>query len=308
MADNCCSTGGAGGGSDVPNGARDGNDINQGSEDLGHTIVDLSRSPCSSDRAVVQVFQGQPAILKLYVADRNGTAVNLDDLPSTAEIRYVVKDREVSNSARFGVTCTIEDAENGVVRCELTKSNTRDAGIFVAQVIVTNSEGATLWTTPYWHVSNITLEGWHNSGGPPTIPEIRLIMRDACPEQNTLLNDLEFDDSQIVACLRLPIDEFNEKYQPKTNYSPRTFPFRFHWMRATAGYLLEIAGRGYMRDHLPYNAGGVSVDDKNKASQYIQAGQMLLAEWRQFVKERKIEMNIEGAYGRLGSYYGYTNW
>jgi hypothetical protein len=252
------------------------------------------------------VFQGQPAILKLYVADRNGVAVNLDDLPDTSEIIYVVKDREVSRTPRMTVPATIEDAENGVVRVELTKSNARDAGIFVSQVIVKNADGATLWNTPYWHVSNITLDWCSN--GPPTIPEIRLIMRDACAGQNVLLDDFEFDDSQIVACMRLPVDEFNEKYQPKTTYNPRTFPFRFHWMRATAGYLLEIAGRGYARDHLQYVAGGVSVDDKNKTEMYIAMGNQLLAEWRQFIKERKVEMNIESSYRSGGSYYGYTNW
>ena len=108
--------------------------------------------------------------------------------------------------------------------------------------------------------------------------------------------------------MRLPIDEFNEKYQPKTRYSPRSFPFRYHWLRATSGYLLEIAARGYARDRLAYSAGGVSVDDKNKMQDYMLLGKDLLAEWRQFIKETKVEMNVAQGWGSVGSHYGRGNW
>jgi len=301
----CCEPGSGAGNLPDPS-VRDDDAINGGTTDLPHPTVDITRSPCSSDRAVIEVQQSQPAVLRLYVADRNGAPVDITNLPDGTQIQFVVKDTANTNTARVARLCTIVTAATGIVQCELTKADTKSAGIFVAQVVVMAPDNNVLWATPYWMMVNFTLN--FMSTGPITIPEVRLILRDSCPEQNILLDDFEFNDSQIVACMRLPIDEFNEKYQPKTRYVPRTFPFRYHWLRATCGYLLEIAARGYARDRLAYNAGGVAIDDKNKMQDYMLLGKDLLTEWRQFIKERKIEMNIEQGWGSVQSYYGYNNW
>lgn len=296
----CCGTG-----SPVPASAAsaDNYESNTGTAGLSHNTVDLGRSRCYGSRPVIKVQQNQPAILKLWVADRNGQAVNLS---GTFTIRFIVKDRENSSFNILSVVGEIVDEQTGEVKVALPACNTLKPGIYVAQVLVQNDDEEVLWATPYWLTIEPSLSSKPSAA--LTIAEIRLMMRDVCGEQNVLLGDLEYDDSQIVACLRLPIDEFNEKYQPKTAFSTRTFPYRFHWMRAVCGYLLEIAGRGYARDHLPYSAGGVSVDDKNKAGPYMSMAQSLLLEWRTFIKERKVEMNIESSYGTLGSYYGYVNW
>jgi len=292
-------------GSISPTGSQDQFAGNRGSDDLAHETVDMGRSKCFGDRPVVQTYQCQKTNFKLYVMDRNGAAVDLSTGSFT--VKFIIKDREVSSLPIFNVTCEITDAAQGIVLAKLTPTQTRFAGIFVAQVQVFNAADDLIWNTPYWAVFNPSLNV--TSTGPITIPEVRLILRDSCPEQNFLLDDFEFNDSQIVACMRLPIDEFNEKYQPKTTYSPRTFPWRFHWLRATAGYLMEIAARGYARDHLNYVAGGVTVSDRDKAKIYVELANQLLADWRQFVKERKIEMNIEGGFGTMGSGYTYsTRW
>jgi hypothetical protein len=72
--------------------------------------------------------------------------------------------------------------------------------------------------------------------------------------------------------------------------------------------MLQIAALWYMRVHLPYQAGGLSIDDKNKAEVYWQTSQQLLQEWKQWVQFTKVRMNAEGAYMSQGSSYGNFGW
>jgi hypothetical protein len=274
---------------------------------------------------VVQVWQGQKNTLRLYLSDANGAPISValadasssssssSAVPATAVFAFEVRDRPGATRIRLRKRCVVEDAAKGVVTCELSADDTRRIpGIFCANLIAYDPDGELIYQlTKYWFMVMPTMDASYSQMShydSITIPEIRLMLREVCPEQNFLLDDYEFDDSQIVACMRLPIDEFNEKYQPKSNYTMATFPFRFHWLRATTGYLMDIASRGYARDHLPYTAGGVSVDDKNKFGVYANMGQQLLGEWRDFIKNTKLEMNIESGYGRLGSKYRYTYW
>lgn len=271
---------------------------------LTHSAADLTRSKCAGNQPVIQIYQGQPADLTLYCLDRNGAPVSLAT-GGPFHAHYACKERIVLNRRTFDVDGTITPSvTTGQVTCSLTPTHTAGAGLFVTQLIIHNEDNQAVWHTPYWLQINPSIDA--SNSGPITFAEVRLLLRDVCPEQNLLLQDFEFDDSQIAACITMPIDEFNEKYQPKTTYSTKSFPYRYHWRRAACGYLLEIAARGYARDHLDYSAGGVQVQDKNKATLYMGLAKDLLNEWRQFVRDTKIEINIEGGFGSLRSAYGYT--
>ena len=293
-----------------PNPGKDDSSPNIGDSTAPHDTVDVGRSRCFGARPVIQVWEGQKTRLRLYLQDANGTPINIAD---GTTVYFEARDREASRVVRFRQKCTVESAAQGKVLCSVPASVTRNKpGIYVAQLLNYASDGVTLLhATNYWFVANMTVDSAFSNTchtEPITVAEIRLFLRDVCPEQNFLLDDLEFDDSQILGCIRLPINEFNEKYEPQTRYTMRNFPFRFHWIRATMGYLMEIAAHGYARDHLPYSAGGVSVDDKNKAETYIRIAKTLLEEWRQFIREAKWRLNTEGGFGRLGSSYRFAYW
>ena len=68
-----------------------------------------------------------------------------------------------------------------------------------------------------------------------------------------------------------------------------------------------MASIGDDRDGLQYQAGGVSVDDKN-ISFVAKMSQTLLEEWRLWMRSKKVEINVEGAWGTLGSDYGSGSW
>lgn len=275
---------------------------NKGPSAFPHDTVDTARGLCAGGRPVIQVQQHQPATLTLHLFDANGETLVIPE-DSAFVYRLVAKAQINSTSPAINVIGEPGDKSRGEVDFELTKSNTADPGIFLAQVSVSDDSGHVLQTTDYYLAINPSLVVSGSGRKPITIPEIRLMLRDVCPAQNFLLDDFEFNDSEIVVCILLPISEFNEKYQPKTSYTAVNFPWRFHWLRAACGYLIEMAAVSYARNHLGYTAGGLSVDDKNKQESYLVLAKQLLSDWRTFIKERKLELNISEGYGTLGSDY-----
>lgn len=293
-------------GTDLQVDSRDDTKPNIGPADLPHSTEDLTRSPCSSARQVAEMMQGQSTRLDFFVVDANGEAV---DITAAATVQILAKETSTTKTTYLDKAAAVVDAATGQVRLTLESADTPDAGIYDLQVLMYDVSSELLWVTSYWLAINPALDASPNRlSGMLTMAEIRLKLRDVCAGQNTLLEDFEFNDSQIIAAIRWPIDEFNETNMPKTNYTVRNFPYRYNWLLAACGNLLEIAASGYVRDHLPYSAGGVSVDDKNKYAAYQTIADRLLAQWRTFAVNTKLEINIQGGFGRLRSaysYYGY---
>lgn len=56
------------------------------------------------------------------------------------------------------------------------------------------------------------------------------------------------------------------------------------------------------RNDLDYTAAGLSIADTKKWPDYAKMGQERWGVWTDFVKHKKIEINLDGAYGSLGGY------
>jgi hypothetical protein len=143
--------------------------------------------------------------------------------------------------------------------------------------------------------------------GPPTLQEIRLELRDTEPNINRLLQNVEYDDAEILRAIVKPVEEWNHS-PPSLNgyvYDTHTFPFRHFWMQGIKGYLLSFAAHWYRRNRLAYQAAGVSVDDMNKEREYLEASELLISEYRTWLKHKKVELNAYGAYGEVSSAYSF---
>jgi len=289
--------------------SRDDYKANRGPAELDHLTDDLSRSKCSGSAQVIEMTMGQKVRLTLFVVDANGEAVDLSSASVSA--KFYVKDRIGDSALILDKDPAKVAGAGGSVTVSLDPDDTLNLqGIYSAQVVILNASDEILWVTDYYLSIAPTLDNLiATGGGPITVAEVRMMLRDTCPGQNLLLDDFEFGDTQVTYAIVWPVQEFNSLNFPKTNYTPSSFPtkWRFYWLRAACGYLLEMAAAGYMRDHLPYNAGGVAVDDKAKFAQYAQRSTQLLAEWRRFAVAIKLELNIEGGYGSVHSAYGYRN-
>jgi hypothetical protein len=302
--------------------------ISKGSTEFESITYDKGRSVCQSGTPVIRVLQNQTNVkLILPLRDLNGfpvdiTSITEEDTVYTGEddsssststdlkfisgynAGFIVRDTYMSNTAEFVKVCEVEQQNPGLVSCILPAGYLKDAGVYRSEVMITDTNGDKLYfAVPYWFCIEKSL--FTDSNGALTIPEVRLNMRDVCITQNILINALEFSDEEIITAIKKPVDEFNALYQPKTSYTVSSFPgrWRFFWMNAVIGYLLRIAALSYSRNHLPYSTGGISVDDKNKANEYLTQSSMYLGEWRDFIKNTKLEINIGNGFGYIGSGY-----
>jgi hypothetical protein len=299
---------------DITNQAAQQYAADRGTSDLALAPNPASNRTCGSSVPVLSLQQGQETELRFFVYDRTGQQVTLQTETVDGSVvlsnglkAYLTIKAEVTSRITVSRTeCTpLQSGELSVV-IPVTVTR-RMIGIYLAQISVHNANGSLLQANRYWLSVEPTLDAtFVSSVQTVTVNDVRNMLRDVCSGQNTLLNDFEFSDGQIVTALHDAVTEFNQAYAIETHYTVRNFPWRISHMRGACAYLFEIAARGYVRDHLPYSSGGVQVDDKNKFSPYQAMASELRNEWRHFVRSKKYELNLDGCYGRLGSDYSAT--
>lgn len=150
--------------------------------------------------------------------------------------------------------------------------------------------------------------GWaatQDDFGPPSVDEVRLHMRDSGPEDNIWLDSEEFDLAEVANAVEKCVRHWNEAMPPiDQKYRTATWPWRVNLLDGVAAYLYRMAARHYRRVHLPYQAGGLAVDDKNKAQEYEAIAADLWKRFDDWVGDQKTKLNAEAAMGTLGSAYG----
>ena len=106
--------------------------------------------------------------------------------------------------------------------------------------------------------------------------------------------------------MALPVQYWNEIPPPIGTHTTASFPYRYHWLMATAGYLFLAAAEQHRRNNLSYSASGVQVNDQDKEPNFEQAAHRRIQEYKEFVRRKKAEINLECAWGGLGSTYSYS--
>lgn len=134
--------------------------------------------------------------------------------------------------------------------------------------------------------------------------EIRTFLRDADPDANLLLDDLEFTPEEIRDARTSIVDKWNEAPPPVGIYQYDTFPYRYHYRLGTCAILLWMAANRYRRNDLQYNIGGGAVADQAKADSYDRAGDKLMGQFNEWMQKEKLRINMELGFGfDTGRYY-----
>jgi hypothetical protein len=254
---------------------------------------------CPSEFGVDRGKLGEDTTIDIQITDRDHCEVPLNE-----NWRPVYLMREMYWSCSlYEAEGVIVDAATGQVTITIPATKLRKPGIYLGEIVIYNEEGGREVSMFRYLEIAPTLE--YTSYGPITIPEIRLVMWDECPDDNTLLDDVEFSDLQIVHAIRRPIDLWNETSPNVRRYTPQSFPFREHWMICTVGFLMRMAAHHYRRNNMTYNAGGQAINDKDKAPGYEQIANARISEFKEWMKNKKIEINFDGGYATFGSAYGY---
>lgn len=207
----------------------------------------------------------------------------------------------------FDVEGNIIDYRKGKVVFNINQKQTKDIGVFIGEIGLFRGDYLMSRTGVYINIEPSVFDMGYKGDGMITIPEVRLALRDSIPEENSLLDDLEFTDVEILACMRKPIDLWNSLLPATAHYAfnLQNFPFRYWWLKATVACLLEIAEINYMRNQLTYRAGGITVDDKDKWRQYGAKAKYIMDEFTNWAINTKTAMSYSSIGGHIvSSYYG----
>lgn len=201
--------------------------------------------------------------------------------------------------------CPVQgDPKLGEIYVEIEPNDLEYPGMYLVNILLCSEGEVKQMFEMYLESAPSIAWGPNAQGFPVTIAEIRLWCRDWAPEVNDLLDEVEYKDAEIAAAIRRAIDLWNSTTPMlrSHNYNTVTFPWKFRsqWIDCTIGLLKVMAAEWYERNHLPYQAGGVSIDDRNKFAGYRQDGLMRIQQYTAWLKDVKVQLNMQGGWGRTG--------
>jgi hypothetical protein len=260
---------------------------------------------------------GQKLEILWTLLDSNGTPVDLltcgfpdgSSEASVAAASIVCRLREsMSLGLDPGIVqieyeAVIVDAATGQIQILLPSTATSLPGIYYAEVAVIDSDDQMLFSNVFYLVLERGQFAGLQTGGPPTVAEIRLHLRDSAPEESLLLDNVRVDDAEIALAVMRPIEYWNELPPDLGAHTTQNFPYRFHWMDGAAACLFWMVEEQFRANNLEYSAAGVQVNDQNKEANYARAAERRWANWVNFVRRKKSELNYEGCWGGIGSQY-----
>ena len=304
-------------GTPIPNVSSPGTAVGIDQLQVGPTTTLVEGQPVLAKMKSVTVTQSQLATIQWTMLTPLGDVVDLTTLVGYG-VTLCIKESTWTGSSDSSAVIpgsftsgTVVNPALGQVQATLTAAIVQNPGVFYAEFGITSPvDGSLVFSNTFFLFIEPSQFGALQSGtGPLTIAEIRLYLRDVDPVGNLWLASFEWDVAEIAACILRPIREFNEAPPPLTvQFNTKTFPYRDNWTRGAAGYMLRLAADWYRRVHLPYQAGNLSIDDKNKFQIYDERGKELIEEWRKWMTWKKIELNCNAAYQSAGSDYNLLGW
>ena len=132
---------------------------------------------------------------------------------------------------------------------------------------------------------------------PMTDMEVRIFLRDKDPAANILLDDFEFSPEEIRTAMNITVDRWNDEPPDIYRMDWDEFPYRSILLMGVASNLLAMAAHRYRRNSMQINAGGTSVNDQMKASEYDQASMRLRDEYLRMIRKKKRELNCDLGWG-----------
>lgn len=136
------------------------------------------------------------------------------------------------------------------------------------------------------------------------VENLRLFLGDS-PEENKLIAGFELNNDKLKLAVRLAMDEFNNT-PPIMTFTVSTFPSLMVLLHGATVQCLIMAGLIASRNYLQFSDGGISEVMNDKTTQYqghIQQLTGILGNYKQKSDEIKIAINMESAWGTIGSPY-----
>lgn len=280
-------------------------------EQAKRTLID--KVPLNVKPRVFNVSVCQDAYLDFLFVDDTGNPQDLE-LPGIGFKAIIKESVSRSKPIRCEVIMPappIADEDKGKLKIHLSPKETGSPGIYNGTVICypLDNDKAIIKECPFYVYITYGLDSPGNRG-PLSLTELRLYLRDSSPEENLLIDGYNFSDEEILLATKISIQKFNDML-PRENFpvfNSSNFPFRSILMDGILGQLFFMAAEWHRKNNLQYSAGGVSLNDKNKEPNYLQAANM---HWQQFLqdsKAEKVKLNMDLNWDTIPSAYAYTWW
>lgn len=264
------------------------------------TAEDAQRFGCpvkTKTRTVI-ISTGHAATVHWEMRDAAGAAI---DLTSCDEAEVEVRIMDVLGRCYSGVktvTGDILDADSGIVSFTPPSEIYSQPGIYRFDIAIKVDDVVRFVNNGWLSVENNLFSAAAYEQGPPTLGDIRIQLRDIWVENN-LRGEVEFSDAEIMHSLIQPVRYWNEIPPDIVRYTTANFPYRYHWLMATVANLLLVSAQWYMRNKAGIQAGGASINDMDKDQPYAALALRLREEYQQFVRDKKIEINISQGWGSM---------
>jgi hypothetical protein len=198
---------------------------------------------------------------------------------------------------------TVEESKAGIVHFTPPAAMVEKPGIFTGMALIWE-HGVAKKQWPFWLDVRPRLDIWNiwNPGWPITVPEIRIAIRDTCPEVNFLIDKVEFETHEIIWAIQQPVDKWNATRPPVGTFTYADFPYRYHWRLGAVAELLRMAAIWMRRNDLDYSAGGLQIMDTKKWPDYLRISDTLRDEYDKWMINEKKGLNLDNAYASLGGY------
>lgn len=220
-------------------------------------------------------------------------------------VKVVIKEMPESQTVWATIEATVVDAVNGAITWDYSGNTVVRAGIFTAETQIWQ-DGVRRRVLPFFFIVNPSLAGVaSNSRQMLSIAEIRMTLRDSDAAANFLIDELDFKTNEIALMIRRCVDYWNEQPPPVGTYTAASFPWRYNLSLGVAAQLHKMASVHKMRNDLDYNAGGITVQDTKNWQTYAAVGDQLWSQWVDWVRHKKYQLNVEGAFATLRSGYAY---
>jgi hypothetical protein len=288
---------------------------------LRPSITRVDGRPILSKTQALVTSQGMSPVIEMTLRDLEGRPINFESCgfesysssssSSALQGKVLLKAKEVFDTNSTTPVVDIEglfvNAAAGVVRAKIPVASTELNGIFQGNWGVMSASNELIHSSQFYLVvekSQFSASGSDNGSGLPSINEVRLYLKDSSPEDNPLLNTLEFDLPEICEAMILCVQHWNTM-QPRVRvtFSTKNFPRPSVMLNGIMGELYLSAAKHYRRNQLNYTAGGLAIDDKNKSQEYEAVGDRMLQDYLKWVKMTKIQINKEAWDGSFGSTY-----
>ncbi len=123
-------------------------------------------------------------------------------------------------------------------------------------------------------------------------------------ENNTLLDEVQFDDEDVRDATKFAIAEYNA-ITPVTTFDDSSFPNDWVLLLGICAHLMMSETFLQIRNQVTYQDGDIQVGMDDKAGFYSTLSDKLKSEWKTVAQKIKQQQNMETMYDSLSSGYRY---